>query len=62
MHINRKSDTKCKLNIGSICLSDRINPEELLLSIALFRFIRCVKCKVFQGLKKKCKFMAGLSV
>lgn len=47
MHINKKPDTKCKLSIGLICLSDRINPRELLLSIALFRFIRYVKCKVF---------------
>jgi len=52
MHINTKSDKKCQLSIGFICSSDRINPGELLLSIALFRFIRYVKCKAFSGLKK----------
>lgn len=54
-HIHAKSDKKCQLSTGFICESDRINPGELLLSIALFRFIRYAKCKVFSGLKKNVK-------
>ena len=48
----KKSDKKCQLSTGFICSSGRINPGELLLSIALFRFVRYAKCKVFSGLKK----------
>lgn len=39
--------------------SDWIIPRELLLSIALFRFIQFVKCKRFVGLIFKCKLVTG---
>ena len=41
-------------------LSDQIIPNELLLSIARFRFIWFNKCKRYLGLKKMCKLVTGL--
>ena len=43
-------------------LSDRIIPDELLLSRARFRFIRFVKCKRYLGYNKICKFVLGLFI
>ena len=59
-HKKVKSANKCKLINGFICLSDWINPGELLLSRARFRFIQFVKCKWYTGLKKMCKLVTGL--